>query len=117
MAHHETIGIAALDILADLIEPAIEIFGDSEFAGYIKTKQMPKAIRAAIKNHKSAVLDIMAVVDGADRETYNPGVFALPVKLLEILNDPDMMSLFRSAQETAETVSESVSENTGDENG
>lgn len=105
-------GEEALDILADLLEPAIEVFADKDFARLIQAKQIPKAVKVALKNHKSAVLDIMAILDGADRKTYAPGVFVLPVKLIEILNDPDMMSLFRSAGETAETMSASASENT-----
>lgn len=111
-------GEEAIEILADLTEPAIEVFADKDFSRLIQGKQIPKAISAALKNHKTAVLDIMWVIDGkpGERAEYAPGVFALPVKLMAILNDPDMMSLFRSAGETADAISASASENTEAEN-
>lgn len=105
-------GEAALDVLADLIEPAVEIFSDKEFSQLIQAKQSAKAAKAAIKGHKKAVLTIMAVIDGEDPETYSPGVFVLPVKLLKILNDPEMMSLFTFAADKGATASESASEST-----
>ena len=89
-------GEQALDVLADLIEPAMEIMADKEMAGYMRSNQSAKAVKAAIKNHKKAVIEIMAVLDGADPATYKPKIFDLPIKLLEILNDPELMGLFTS---------------------
>ena len=55
-------GEAALDLLADLIEPAGEIMSDKEIGEMFKKNRF-KAIGLAIKNHKKAVIQIMATID------------------------------------------------------
>lgn len=109
-------GEQALDLLADLIEPATAIMADKEIARAIKAK-LPtiKIVKAAIKNHKQEVIEILATLDGEDAKEYAEKVtlFTLPVKLLEIFNDPDLMSLFTSqGQKTDETYSGSAAEST-----
>ena len=83
-------GEAALDLLADLIEPAGEIMSDKEI-GEVFNKNRFKAIGLAIRNHKKAVMQILATMDGVPVDEYKCNVFSLPVKILEILNDPDMI--------------------------
>ena len=105
-------GEAALDILADLIEPAGEIMSDKEI-GEVFKKNRFKAIGLAIKNHKKAVMQIMAALDGVPMEEYKCNVFSLPVKILEILNDPALIQLFQYQGQTGDANSSgSVSENT-----
>ena len=107
-------GEAALDILADLIEPAGEIMSDKEI-GEVFKKNRFKAIGLAIKNHKKAVMQIMAALDGVPVEEYKCNVFSLPVKILEILNDPEMIQLFTYQGQTGDANSSgSASENIGD---
>ena len=107
-------GEAALDILADLIEPAGEIMSDKEI-GEVFKKNRFKAIGLAIKNHKKAVMQIMAVLDGVPVDEYKCNVFSLPVKILEILNDPEMIQLFQYQGQTGDANSSgSASENIGD---
>ena len=86
-------GEAALDILADLIEPVGEIMTDKEI-GEVFKKNRFKAIGLAIKNHKKAVMQIMSTIDGVPVEEYKCNVFTLPVKILELLNDQDIVQLF-----------------------
>ena len=105
-------GEAALDILADLIEPAGEIMTDKEI-GEVFKKNRFRAIGLAIKNHKKAVMQIMAIIDGVPVEEYKCNVFTLPVKILELLNDPDIVQLFTYQGQTGDaTSSGSASENT-----
>ena len=105
-------GEAALDILADLIEPAGEIMTDKEIGDVFKKNRF-KAIGLAIKNHKKAVMQIMATIDGVPVEEYKCNVFTLPAKILELLNDPDIVQLFTSQGQTGDaTSSGSASENT-----
>ena len=105
-------GEAALDILADLIEPAGEIMTDKEI-GEVFKKNRFRAIGLAIKNHKKAVMQIMATMDGVPVEEYKCNVFSLPVKILEILNDPEMIQLFQYQGQTGDANSSgSASENT-----
>lgn len=107
-------GEAALDILADLIEPAGEIMSDKEIGEAFKKNRL-KAIGIAIKNHKKAVIQIMATMDGVPVDEYKCNVFSLPVKILEILNDPEMIQLFQYQGQTGDANSSgSASGNTED---
>jgi hypothetical protein len=111
-------GERALDVLADLIEPASEIMTDKMITTCAKNGEKMKAIKFAIKNHKRAVIEILAALDGVeDVDSYKVGVLTLPAKLLEILNDSEVMSLFTSQGQIVEkTSSGSATENTeGDE--
>ena len=104
-------GEAALDILADLIEPAGEIMSDKEI-GEVFKKNRFKAIGMAIKNHKKAVMKIMSTMDGVPVEEYKCNVFTLPVKILELLNDPTLVQLFTYQGQTGDAKSSgSASEN------
>ena len=104
-------GEAALDILADLIEPAGEIMSDKEI-GEVFKKDRFKAIGLAIKNHKRAVMQILATMDGVPVEEYKCNVFTLPAKILELLNDPDLIQLFTYQGQTGDANSSgSASEN------
>lgn len=98
-------GEQALDVLADLIEPASEIMTDKMVVATAKSGQKLRAIKLAIKNHKKAVIEILAALDGADVDNYEVNVLTLPAKLLEILNDPVVMSLFSSQVEKTEKTS------------
>lgn len=108
-------GEQALDMLADLIEPAAAIMADKEISNAVKAN-LPKIkiVKAAIKNHKPEVIEIMAILDGKEPKEYADKVtlFTLPAKLLEILNDPDLMSLFTLQGQKTETLSGSATEST-----
>ena len=107
-------GEAALDILADLIEPAGEIMSDKQIGDVFKENRF-KAIGIAIKNHKKAVMQILATMDGVPVDEYKCNVFSLPVKILEILNDPDLVKLFTYQGQTGDANSSgSASGNTGE---
>lgn len=107
-------GEDALDLLADILEPAAEVFGDKEFQRVYPNGSRLKAAQYALKNHKAEILQIMARVEGVDVSEYNPGVWALPGLLLDLLNDPELVSLFTSQGQSAEkTSSGPATENTG----
>ena len=104
-------GETALDVLADLIEPAGEIMSDKEIGEVFKENKF-KAIGLAIKNHKKAVMQILATMDGVPVDEYKCNVFSLPVKILELLNDPDLVQLFTYQGQTGDAKSSgSASEN------
>ena len=107
-------GEAALDLLADLIEPAGEIMSDKEIGEVFKENRF-KAIGLAIKNHKKAIMQIMAALDGVPVDEYKCNVFTLPAKILELLNDPDLIQLFTYQGQTGDAKSSgSASENIED---
>lgn len=88
---------AAIDVLIEILDPASEIIGDPEFKKAIeaRTNNM-ELVKLILKNHKKAVIAILAALDGKKPEEYEVGILSLPVKLLEILNDPELASLFTS---------------------
>ena len=94
----------ALQALADIIEPAGEIFSDKEVTETYKENKL-KAISLAIKNHKKAIITILATLDEEKVENYHINFLSLPMKLMEIVNDEDMMNLFLSLETTAEKTS------------
>ena len=97
-------GEEALEILADLIEPSAEIFGDKEFARLYKTSRI-EAVKYALKKKGKAVIAMLAVLDRQDPATYQPTLMTIPMRLLEVLNDPDLVSLFTSQVQSAEKTS------------
>ena len=108
----------ALDVLADLLDPATEILADPEVKMMVQSGQPKlKIIKPIIKNHKKAVIEILAILDDVPVEDYHVTVFSLPLKLLEVLNDPHLMELFQSQGQTNDQpTSGSASENTEVEN-
>ena len=58
-------------------------------------------------------MQIMATIDGVPVDEYKCNVFTLPVKILELLNDPALVQLFTYQGQTGDAKSSgSVSENT-----
>lgn len=105
-------GEDALDVLADVIEPATEIMTDSAVRTLVRAGKSTQAIKVVLKKHKQAIIKILAIMDGEDVETYSPGFAVLPVKLLELLNDPDMQQVFGLQGQMGDgTTSGSVTEN------
>ena len=106
-------GEEGLDVLADILEPASEIMTDKEFIALWRQDKYMKAISKAIKNHKKAVLEVLAVMDGEDPATYQPPFVSIPIKLIEILNDPDVNTVFSAqGQMQDESASGSATVNT-----
>lgn len=78
-----------LDLFADILEPAANILTDKEVCELWLDKQYLKAIRAAIKLHKSEVLEVLAAIDGVPTDEYKLSGLALLVKLTALINDKD----------------------------
>ena len=108
-------GEKAIEVLADLLEPVTEIMADKEVVALVRSGQKVKGISAALKNHKKACLTILALTDGEDPATYSPSILSIPMKGLELLNDPELISLFSSQSQKDKTFSGSATENTGAE--
>ncbi len=107
-------GEDALDILADLIEPAAEIMTDPEIISAFRG-DVPKTkiARLIIKGHKSAIISVLAALERENPEEYakKMNLFTLPAKLVELFNDPELINLFTlQGQETEGTSSGSATE-------
>ena len=59
-----------------------------------------KAAKVMLKGHAKAVKEILAALDGVPVDMYECNILTLPKKLIEIMSDPDVMSLFTSADVT-----------------
>lgn len=101
----------ALDTLADLIDPAVEILRDNEIKAAFMGKNYLKAVKIMLKEHKEASLRILAAMDGVPFEEYKCNPLTVPKKLMELASDKELMDFLSSADVT-ETKSASISENT-----
>ena len=106
----------ALDVLADLIDPLSVILTDDEIKRvYKEEKSKLKLIKTLLKTHKAEIIQILAILDDTPVEDYKVNVLTLPVKLMEVLNDPTIQELFTSqGQENTETSSGSATESIKD---
>ena len=85
----------ALDLLADILDPMMEICSDAEIKKMVSEKSEKLLIvKYIIKNHKSAIMQILAMLDGVPVEEYHCNVLTLPATLLELFNDPEVTALF-----------------------
>ena len=105
-----------LELFADLLEPAAVLIGDKELRDIINRGE-PKirAAAAAIRNHKSEVITILARMDDVPVEEYRVNLLALPVKLVRLLNKTEIKELFTGAEQMNDAeFSGSATEITGD---
>lgn len=114
----EVKGEKALDMFADLIEPAMEIVEDKEITKVFQDREgkstksvLAKAVAIAIKKHKKAVIQMLATLDDVPVEEYDCNIMSLPKKALDILNDPAIFDLFTSQGQETQTPSGSATEN------
>ena len=104
-------GEAALDVFVNIIDPASEILTDDKLQQLVrKNATRMELVKVAIKNHKKAVIEILAALEGKTPEEYEVSVLTLPAKLIEIFNDPELVSLFQLQGQT-QTSSGSATEN------
>ena len=92
-------GEAALDVLADIIDPLANILTDAEIQKLSKQENTPilAMVKPAIKNHKHDLIEILARLDEKPVDEYEKtmSLFTLPKQVLELLNDPEVQSLFQ----------------------
>lgn len=97
-------GEAALDKLAEIIEPLTMMLADPELQELAKQGgAVYKYAKPMLKNHKKEVIEVLAALENEPVETYRDKItlLTLPAKLLEFLNDAEVQALFTSQhQET-----------------
>lgn len=108
----------ALELLADLMEPVSLIFADAEVVKSFSTKNKLLVAKDIIKRHTHETFQILAILDGVPIEDYECSLFTLPLKLLDILNDAELQSFFKSQglEMTHEESSGSAMENIEEQN-
>lgn len=112
-------GDEALEVLADLVEPCVELFKDKELIRLVqKGETRAKGIAKALRDHKDEVFTILAITEGETVEEYRKkaNIMSLPKKLLEIFNDKELVGfLSEQAQMEAQTSFGLATESTEEE--
>ena len=106
----------SLDLFADLLEPVSAILADKEIADIRKKGGNTVAmVSKAIKNHKAEIIQILSLIDGIPTKEYKVNIISLPIKVLNLLNMPEMQELFTTqGQKSAVAYSGSATESTED---
>lgn len=85
----------ALNLLAEIIEPVSSIFSDKEFVDSFKDSKL-SAIKYVLKVHPKDVISILASLDGVPVEEYKCNAVTLPIMLMQVLNDKELLDFFKS---------------------
>lgn len=112
-------GERALEVIADLIDPVGVLLQDDQFKQIAQDRERSKAdtIKYLLKEHKKEVIEILAVINGADPKTYEPSLLSLPMMLMDMIEDPDVAMLFGLQDRTTESASSGpATENTEAQN-
>ena len=90
----------ALDLLADILSPTVEIMQDEAVQKFFNKGDenitVADVVTLVIKTHKKAVMQIMAALEGVPSEEYHCNIFTLPAQLMQVVNDPDLRAFFAS---------------------
>lgn len=89
-------GEDAIVALAELIDPATEITSDEEIKSVYKQdgKKLTDVVKLLLKKHPKAVIQIIAILNKEDPETFEPSILELPKMVLDIMQDEALMSVF-----------------------
>lgn len=116
-------GEDALDVIAEILDPAATLLADAEVQAVIESRKPYIIIaKTILSRQKKAILEILAILDRKDPKEYKPSLIELPVKLIQLLEDilenEELMSLFHSQNPMMGSVSSgSVMENTKETEG
>lgn len=103
-------GEDALDVIADIIEPATRILANETVAETLRSgKPTILKAKAILKYGKAEVLEILAILNQQKVEDFKPSILELPVMLMDLISDleenKELMSLFSSSAQMKEDAS------------
>lgn len=110
----------AMDVLAEILEPAYNLIKDNDFKVAMRGDKekgiLPNrldAVKVAVTKHRKDVVKMMAVLNETPVEEFHYTLLTLPTMMLEMLNDKELIHFFSYKSETdLETPSGSAMENT-----
>ena len=102
----------AIEALANMLDPIIEIASDPEIVSVARKNDKLSMVKLMLKNHSRAIFELLAASEGSSPDEYECNMLTLPAKLLELLNQPEFNFLFPSQGQETPTFSGSATENT-----
>jgi hypothetical protein len=87
-----------LIVLLDMVEPLLK---DTEVMAAMKSGTLAAA-KAMLKTHPKEIIDILAYVDGIQREKYTVSPVGILKRLIRLLNDDDTSAVFTSEGQVVE---------------
>lgn len=98
-------GEEALDVLADIIEPLTTILTSERVQELAKQEAPTLSYVAPILKQKKEIVAILARLDNKPVDEYMKtlNLVTLPKQILELINDPEVQSLFHSQTQTQTT--------------
>lgn len=103
----------AIEALADMFDPIVEIASDDAIKSAARSGNKILVVKLMLKNHARSIFELMALSEGVPVDEYECDVLTLPMKLLDLFNRPELSFLFQSqGQKTGETSFGSATENT-----
>ena len=110
-------GEKAFEVLANILTPISVLAQDDEFKRLRKEESTMVAVQYLLREYPSELKEIIAYLDMEDPATYEVSLLTLPKKVIELINDPEVLALFPSqGQQMGETSTGSATGNT-EENG
>lgn len=118
MSLSEIRGESAIDLLADLMEPASVILSDEEVQKAFRTNgnEHVKTAIVILRRHGKETLEVLAAVNQTPLEEYDPNPWDILRSAVEVLADPGLTNFFTlQGQKKAEKSSGPVSGSTEDQ--
>ena len=98
-------GEKALEVIANLIDPISDMLKDPELRPIVQSGNRSDIIKHILLNHKRNVITILALINGENPDTYEPTLLSLPIMLMDLFDDPDVMRLFGLQAQSKESAS------------
>lgn len=87
-------GEEAVDVLAELLDPAFAIMNDKDFRAIFENNEpMINVARYIVKNYRKEAMHILTVLNG---EEYNPSVIGLIKDVALLFEDEELVDFFDS---------------------
>ena len=103
----------AIELLADMFDPIMEIASDDKVVSAARANDKILMVKTILKEHSKAVFKLMALAEGTPIEEYECNIVTLPAKIIELFSQPEFEFLFQSqGQKTEGTSFGSATENT-----
>lgn len=96
---------AALELFADMMDPVGRILADEEIKAAFSAQPIDKAgvVKMLMKKRSAEVLEILRLIDGGNPDTWEISFLQIPVKLMELISDSEVLMLFTPQGQNAES--------------